>query len=316
MLQELFHFHLGSRTIPIYAYGLMMVIGFLAAAHLAKHLAGRCGLNGELFINAALIGLLGGIVGARLSHIIENLGEFTRSDRTAWQNLVNMIDLRSGGLTYYGGFLLAFPTLVGYGLWKRVPVRLGMDIVAPCLMVGLGFGRIGCFLNGCCYGAPCDLPWAVRFPYCSNAYVDQVQSGVLTPPAGLVKSVDGRATLRQLAELGAWPELAAAARQQRSLPIHPTQLYSALTAFLLAGLLLAYFTLPHVAGHGFAVMLMLEGASRFLLECVRAEPAVAGPLSLGMVVGLAMIPLGAVLWIVFTRMGQEPRPWAGPAAAI
>ena len=81
--------------------------------------------------------------------------------------------MRSGGLTYYGGFLLALPVTVLYGVNKKVPIRLGMDIIAPCLMIGLGFGRIGCFLNGCCHGAECDLPWAVRFPYYSNAYIDQ-----------------------------------------------------------------------------------------------------------------------------------------------
>src|SRR5690606_10182677 len=65
-------------------------------------------------------------------------------------------------------------TLVLYGMWKKVPIPVGMDIVAPALMIGLGLGRVGCYLNGCCHGATCpaDFPLAVTFPYYSNAYVD------------------------------------------------------------------------------------------------------------------------------------------------
>src|SRR5205814_9150448 len=102
----------------------------------------------------------------RLSHVLENFSDFTRPDRTALQNLGAVFDIGSGGLTYYGGFLLATPALIGYAIWKRVPLRLGMDIVAPCLMVGPAFGRFGCFLNGCCYGAECTtdrVPWPCSF---------------------------------------------------------------------------------------------------------------------------------------------------------
>jgi phosphatidylglycerol:prolipoprotein diacylglycerol transferase len=88
-----------------------------------------------------------------------------------------MLNLSSGGLTFYGGFLLATPVLIGYALWKKVPLLKGMDIVAPCLMVGLAFGRIGCYANGCCYGEECSLPWGAHFPYGSNAFVEQYEHG-------------------------------------------------------------------------------------------------------------------------------------------
>src|SRR5437879_5810495 len=140
---------------PIYSYGLMMVIGFLCAIELAKFLARRCKIDPELFVNAGLIALVTGVVGARLSHVIENIHEYTDPTRSIAANLWDAVNIRSGGLTYYGGFLLAFPALIAYAKIKRIPLRLGMDIIAPCLMVGLGFGRIGCFLNGCCYGETC-----------------------------------------------------------------------------------------------------------------------------------------------------------------
>lgn len=308
MRPVLFHIHLGGFDLPIYGYGLMLVIGFLAAAHLAKWLAKRSGLNGELFINAALLALVAGIVGARLSHVLENLPAYTRADRSMAANLWDAINLRSGGLTYYGGFLLAFPTLVVYAIWKKIPIRLGMDIVAPCLMIGLGFGRIGCFLNGCCYGAECELPWAIRFPYQSLPYQDQFSKGELVPNAQLLRTLDGQPILLTTAEAAALPYGAQLLAANRSRPLHPAQLYSAATAFLLAGLLLAYFTVPHVPGRVFAVMLMLEGGTRFLLELLRAEPAVWRNMSLSMILGLGLLVSGAALWVLFGRAVATSAP--------
>ena len=118
MLQELFRIPFIDR--PVYGYGLMLVIGFLAATQLAKFLAARCKLNGELFVNAALLALLFGVLGARLSHIFESIaahtGEFAENGRTASENFMAMLNLSSGGLTFYGGFLLATPVLIGYAL--------------------------------------------------------------------------------------------------------------------------------------------------------------------------------------------------------
>ena len=67
-----------------------------------------------------------------------------------------------------------------------LPALATFDLIAPSMMIGLALGRIGCFLNGCCYGGPTSLPWAVRFPPGSPPYVDQVASGLLldaNPPA-------------------------------------------------------------------------------------------------------------------------------------
>src|SRR5688572_27796528 len=100
MWPEIFRIPFFGNSIPIYGYGLMMVIGFLAGAHLAKYLARRAGYDGEVMINAALITLAFGVIGARLSHVLENWEEFSRPELSAWENFKNMINLRSGGLTF------------------------------------------------------------------------------------------------------------------------------------------------------------------------------------------------------------------------
>jgi len=198
VLQELFR--IPGLDLPVYGYGLMLVLGVWTAIEIGRRLAERVGVNGDHFVTMGLLALAAGVVGARLSHALENLDLYTRSDRSVWANLLAAVNIRGGGLTFYGGFLLATPTLIGYALWRKIPIRLGMDIVAPCLMIGLAFGRVGCLLNGCCWGQACDLPWAVQFPYGSPPYVGAFEDGDLkvfedVPPALVGATEDGRPVL-------------------------------------------------------------------------------------------------------------------------
>ena len=316
---------------PIYGYGVMLVIAFFAAMELARFLARRSKMDPELFSNAALIALVAGVAGARLSHVLENIGDYTRSDLSFGQNLFNAVNIRSGGLTYYGGFLLAFAAVLAYGIYKKAPIRLGMDIIAPCLMIGLGFGRIGCYLNGCCYGAETNVSWAVEFPYRSDAYLEQVHNREILPPPELENS-DG--TLKTIEQIQADQTLSPAERArivalanaQHARPVHPAELYSTLTAWLIAAFLVAYFTIPHAPGRVFAAMLIVEGTSRFLLETVRNEPVgtlfgrhVFGNLTYSEGLSIPLVILGLILWVVFGwAASRDPQPSiAGlPAASV
>jgi phosphatidylglycerol:prolipoprotein diacylglycerol transferase len=305
MLQVVFRLHLFGYVIPIYGYGLMLVAAYLACVKTGQWLGKYVGIKPELFSGAAALAMIFGIIGARLCHVIENLPEYTRSDLTLWQNLANIANTREGGLTFYGGFLLATPVCIAYAIKNKIPVLVGMDIVAPVLMIGLGLGRIGCFLNGCCYGERCDLPWAVRFPYDSNAYIEQVSKGELTPPPPLINENHALVS-PQSAELESNPQLQTIADSTRALPVHPAEIYSSITAFLLASLLIAYFSLPHVDGRVFALMLILEGFARFVLELIRVEPPIwqlhLGAHSYGwstsMILGLLNCAGGIIFWMV------------------
>ena len=120
-----------------------------------------------------------------------------------------VIDITAGGMEFYGGFLGATVAIIGYLLWRRRSLRLYLDILAPSLMFGMGMARIGCFLNGCCWGAVCPpaTPWAVSFPYASHAAIRQWEDRQLTYPAELiVVRSDGEATLLPPEDLKTTPE--------------------------------------------------------------------------------------------------------------
>jgi phosphatidylglycerol---prolipoprotein diacylglyceryl transferase len=317
MLPELFR--IPGLNIPIFGYGLMMVLGFFFAMELAKFLARRSGLDPDQFATAGIIALVTGVIGARLSHVLENLDQYTDPARSFGANLWDAINIARGGLTFYGGLILATFACIAYARWRRIPLRLGMDIIAPCVMLGLAFGRVGCFLNGCCFGAQCDASWAVRFPYHSEPYVAQYYAGQINPPhALLVDEPDGRRHLVSAKAAAKDSTLKSIAQTERSLPVHPAQLYSAFNALLLCVVLTAYYTLPHAPGRVFALMMILKGVTRYVLETLRSEPPVTEwfgyGLSFSMVVSLLLIAGGLVLWFfVFTK--GDSAEWTTPERA-
>lgn len=310
MLKKLFE--IPGLDVTIYSYGLMLVIGVLSAVWLAMSLARRKGMDPDLFLNAGLLALLTGVIGARITHVLENLPLYTGGGRSAGEMIWDMVNIREGGLTYYGGFLFATPALILYGMKKKVSVRVGMDIIAPALMVGLAFGRIGCFLNGCCFGSVYDGACAVQFPYYSDAYLHHVESRQIIPARELVGE-DARGVERLLPPEVASrdPQSAQAMRTSPSLPVHPTQLYSTVTAFLIALLLLAAMPLIATPGHIFALMLVIEPVTRFLLEMLRTEPVVKWGMSMSMILAIPQFVAGVLLWIAFrwyARTRHELQP--------
>src|SRR6185295_18864361 len=134
------------------------------------------------------------------------------------------------------------------------------------------------------------------------------------------RTEDGRLALYKPAEIKKSGDTALInlAAHEHSRPLHPAQLYTTLTAFLLAALLVAYYTLPHTPGTVFAMMMVLEGIARFVQELLRVEPPVMHVgnlgLSLSMVLGIGLAIFGAVLGFVFTRIGGTTKHEPGLAA--
>jgi len=141
----------------ITSYGLMLAIAFLVGTWLALRESRRLGLDEDQVVTVILAALVAGVVGARALYVAEHLQEFRGT-------YLSVLALWQGGLTLYGGIVAG--TVGGLFVARRagLPMWVTADALAPSLVLGTVFGRVGCFLNGCCYGHPTRLPWGVVFP--------------------------------------------------------------------------------------------------------------------------------------------------------
>jgi phosphatidylglycerol:prolipoprotein diacylglycerol transferase len=178
-------FRIPFLNIDVPGYGLAMMLGFLLSVVWAARRAARSGANPDIVLNCAFIALIGGIGGSRFMYVVHYWEQFAH--RGNWLAVTwAIIDMRKGGLEVYGGFIAAALGVLIYMLFWGHSFRWYLDILAPSAALGMGLGRIGCFLNGCCWGLPSDLPWAVRFPFGSNASIEQWYSGQLDMPKELM----------------------------------------------------------------------------------------------------------------------------------
>jgi phosphatidylglycerol:prolipoprotein diacylglycerol transferase len=149
---------------PIHSYGLMMVIGFMAAAWRASKRAKAVDINPDRVYDIGLIALLSGVLGSRIVFVLLNYQT---------ESLTGLYKVWEGGLSFHGGVI--FGMLGGWLYTVRAKLNFWKiaDLCAPSIAIAYALTRIGCFLNGCCYGCPTDLPCGVRF----------LENGTLTPPS-------------------------------------------------------------------------------------------------------------------------------------
>ena len=139
----------------IYSFGLMMGLGFLTASYILTKELRRKGLDANLGNTITLFALIFGIAGSKMLFLFENWEEFVRDPMNAFS---------PGGLTWYGGLILATAVIYVYTRRKNLPFWKICDAAAPGLMLGYGIARIGCHLAGDGdYGVPTDLPWATVY---------------------------------------------------------------------------------------------------------------------------------------------------------
>lgn len=165
MLPEL----LRLGPIQLHSYGIMMVLGMAAGVVTATRFANRRGISGDILLRASVFIILSGLVGSRLLYVIMYSAEFSGRWQYAFLPIQPDGTVGLNGLVFLGGVIGGVLAGLWYVLYHRLPPWPIADSIAPGLAVGLFFGRIGCFLNGCCFGRSCDLPWAVHFPADSSA---------------------------------------------------------------------------------------------------------------------------------------------------
>ncbi len=164
-----------AEGLPIRGYGMMLLVAISSATGLLAWRARRGGLDPEVALSILFWAFVPGIIGARAFYVIEYWADFQRP--TALQTLGAVLNVAQGGLVVYGSFLAGLVGVIAFAVKSRMPLLAVADLVAPAAMLGLALGRVGCMLNGCCFGGACDLPWAVTFPWGSPAHVRQAQLG-------------------------------------------------------------------------------------------------------------------------------------------
>ena len=139
------------------SYGVMMLGAFAGALTYMYFDRARYGFNRSQVLQIALLGFAGGIIGGRIGYVLLDW------DRYAGQ-IPTIVDLWGGGLSWHGGLAGGLITLAIATPLMKVSLARSFDLAAPGLAVGYAIARFGCFLNACCYGRECTLPWAVTFP--------------------------------------------------------------------------------------------------------------------------------------------------------
>ncbi len=205
----------------------MMALAFLAGLWTATLRARRANIPGEKIADVTLWLMVGAILGARIFYVTTYWKQ-----EFADQPFTEVFMIQHGGLVYYGGFIGA--VLAGVIAIKRLKLPLWQtaDVFAPSIALGSVFGRIGCLLNGCCYGRECDLPWAITF---TNPQASQYSN----TPLGV--------------------------------PLHPTQIYDALLNLGLYFLLAWMFRRKKFDGQIFATYLILYAVFRSIVEYFRGD---------------------------------------------
>jgi phosphatidylglycerol:prolipoprotein diacylglycerol transferase len=262
---------------PLHAYPTMLAVAFVAGTLLAVREADRRGL--VLPPELGIWAFLGALVGAKAFYILQ-YGEVAQ----LWRALL----IWQGGLVYYGGFIGGLSAAYAYARICRLPILRTADVAAPYLALGQAITRVGCFLNGCCYGVPTNVPWAVTFPPHSHAHERQVAEGVL--------------------EAGA----------AHTLPVHPTQLYMVFGLLATAVVLKLALDRRRFAGQNVLHYAFLYGVLRFVVEWLRGDSArsVMG-MTVSQAISLALLLLGAGLlgWAIVSGLWQraplQTRPTAG-----
>jgi phosphatidylglycerol:prolipoprotein diacylglycerol transferase len=398
------------KGLIIRGYGVMLVVAVVGGVALAMWRASQVGANPEIILSMMFLIFVGGLVGARGMYVIEYWEKYAPK---SWDgdgvmaSLRSIINVTEGGLAVYGSFLGA-SVCFGIFVWKyKLPALALCDILVASLLLGQGLGRVGCLLNGCCYGGVCETPGvpSVTFPFKSPAQDHQVRKGqtylhglkfpleaeppgwfqrqlswifnvqfaaeyqinseanatvaevepgsaaekagirpgqriVGISPAGAAREAKATITnptmdtvLRELfsldgkegredvmllvagekgAELKRWAVSPAALN--RSLPVHPTQVYSAINAWIMALFAWAYFPFRRRDGEVFTLMLMIFPISRFMEEWIRTdESAFVLGMTISQAISLGLILSSSVFWYFILRQPSggklTPQDW-------
>ena len=178
---EFFSVHkiaLSIGPLVLHWYGVLVAAGFLAGLWTASRRGVRDGFAPELIMDLCPVLLVGSIAGARFLYVISYWKE-SFAGQPWWEVFM----IQHGGLVFYGGLVGASLSMIFYARHRHLPLWKLADTLAPSIALGHAFGRIGCLMNGCCYGSPTSEPWAIHFP------ADHPTGGVGVHPTQIYESL-------------------------------------------------------------------------------------------------------------------------------
>ena len=261
-------FEIGPFT--IYSYGLMLAIGFIVANYLLSLELKRRQLEPNLAGNITITALVAGIIGSKIWYLFENWSSFLADP-------VGMA-FSPGGLTFYGGFLLATLAIYLYLRSRRLHFLLVADAISPGLLLGYGIARIGCHLAGDGdYGFPTTLPWGTDY------------SRGVVPPS---EAFRGFPEITNQYPGGVVPDHTLC---------QPTPIYEFLICAVLFAVMWRYRRRIAQEGKMFMLYLMLAGAERFSIEFIRINPRIFFGLTQAQVVAVVLIIAGALGWSILSK---------------
>jgi phosphatidylglycerol:prolipoprotein diacylglycerol transferase len=164
--------------VPIRGYGLCLLLGVVGGVALAAYQAYRAGMSPEVIYSVSFWMFVCGIAGARTFYVIEYWDQFAQP--SIKDTVAAILKLTDGGIVVYGSLFGGLLAIAVYSWRHKVPLLALADLLVPGMLLGLAVGRIGCLLNGCCWGGICDdSHLAITFPQASPPYVDHLESGTL-----------------------------------------------------------------------------------------------------------------------------------------
>jgi phosphatidylglycerol:prolipoprotein diacylglycerol transferase len=263
----MFRYLLKIGPFTVYSYGAMLALAFIVGTYLAAKRAERQGISAAQIIDLSFYILLSSILGARILFVFLNLDYYK-------ERLLDTLKIWEGGLVFYGGLIFAFFTVVWVLQKNKLPVWKVADILAVPFAFGIAIGRMGCFLNGCCYGK-ISFAHGVCFPAKDNpaAFAQQVLDGLIPSGAAF------------------------------SLPVLPTQLYEALACLAIFFLLLWLEREKHFAGFSFWTFILFYSLSRFVIENLRYYDSnfIFGALTVSQIISIVLIAISTLALIRGSR---------------